>query len=173
MAFIEKFLGQRVEIPEDRSYHAKQGLWAKLEDKSIAFGLTEPALVLMGGLNDLDWLVNDGQRVDKNQAVVFAITGKILYLSSPFKGIVRFNQVVKENTSIVLADSYQKGWLFKLAPETEAEQALQSLASADGYMKNLKATEGFKNPDGVKGGVSGNCKAVYSGIREQKIGISR
>jgi hypothetical protein len=26
MAVIEKFLGQRVEIPEDRRYHSKQGL---------------------------------------------------------------------------------------------------------------------------------------------------
>jgi hypothetical protein len=29
MAFIDKFLGQRVEIPEDRKYYVKQGLWAK------------------------------------------------------------------------------------------------------------------------------------------------
>jgi len=35
MAFIEKFLGKRVEIPEDRRYYTKQGLWAK----SAFFGL--------------------------------------------------------------------------------------------------------------------------------------
>ena len=29
MAFIEKFLGKRVEIPEDRRYYTKHGLWAK------------------------------------------------------------------------------------------------------------------------------------------------
>jgi hypothetical protein len=37
------------------------------------------------------------------------------------------------------------------------------------YLKNLQNSEGFKNPEGLKGGVSGVCKAVYSGIRMQKI----
>ena len=39
MAVIEKFLGQRVEIPEDRRYHSKQGLWAKAQDQDLVFGL--------------------------------------------------------------------------------------------------------------------------------------
>jgi hypothetical protein len=42
------------------------------------------------------------------------------------------------------------------------------LADAQTYINSLKGTEGFKNPEGLKGGVSGICKAVYSGIREQK-----
>ena len=46
MAVIEKFLGKRVEIPEDRKYIAKLGLWAKVEDETMVFGFTEPALVL-------------------------------------------------------------------------------------------------------------------------------
>ncbi len=49
MAFIEKFLGKRVEIHEDRRYYTKHGLWAKSDGWGIVFGLSEPALVLMGG----------------------------------------------------------------------------------------------------------------------------
>jgi len=53
MVIIEKFLGKRLEIPEDRRYYIKQGLWAKQDEGVIVFGLSEPALILAGGLKDL------------------------------------------------------------------------------------------------------------------------
>ena len=51
--------------------------------------MTEPALVLMGGVKDLDWLVEEGQTVTIGESVVFAITGKILYIDAPVAGRVR------------------------------------------------------------------------------------
>jgi hypothetical protein len=62
-----------------------------------------------------------------------------------------------------------KGWLFKIQPKEDAEQVMQRFISAKEYLEDLKHTEGFKNPEGVMGGVSEICKAVYSGIRQQKI----
>jgi glycine cleavage system H protein len=168
MAVIEKFLGQRVEIPQDRRYHLKQGLWAKAQDRDLVFGLTHPALVLAGGINDLDWLVEDRVSVTNGQDVVFAITGKILYISTPVAGVVFFNPEVKQNPSLATEDPYGKGWLFRIKPGADSNDARQSLADAQTYIKSLKGSEGFKNPEGLKGGVSGICKAVYSGIREQK-----
>ena len=168
MAFIEKFLGKKVEIPEDRRYAPKQGLWAKRDGNEILFGLSEPALVLLGGLNDLDYLVQEGKTVQDNEAVIFAITGKILYIETPVKGRIFFNAKAKQSPDTLLADPYGEGWLFKLEMETEAEKALEGLADAGGYIESLKSSEGFKNPEGLQGGVSGICKAVYSGIREQK-----
>ena len=169
MAVIEKFLGQRVEIPEDRRYHPKQGLWARMHDPHIDFGLTQTALVLAGGVNDLDWLVRDEASVRSGQDVVFVITGKILYLSAPMAGIVFFNPEVKQNPALVSEDPYEKGWLFQIKPETHREAAWRTLADPQAYLESLKDSEGFKNPEGLQGGVSGICKAVYSGIREQKI----
>ena len=96
MAFIEKFLGKRVEIPEDRRYYTKQGLWAKSDGWGIIFGLSEPALVLMGGLKDLDWLVKEGQPIKEGESVIFAITGKILYIDSPIAGIIYFNTFFRD-----------------------------------------------------------------------------
>jgi glycine cleavage system H lipoate-binding protein len=168
MAVIEKFLGQRVEIPQDRRYHLKQGLWAKAQDQDLVFGLTQPALVLAGGINDLDWLVEDQVSVTAGQDVVFAITGKILYISTPVAGVVFFNLEVKQNPSLAAEDPYGKGWLFRIQPGADRNDTAQSLADAQTYINSLKGTEGFKNPEGLKGGVSGICKAVYSGIREQK-----
>ncbi len=169
MASIEKFLGRRVEIPADRRYHPKQGLWAKSDGKDIIVGLTEPALVLAGGLNDLDWLVPGGQAVPEGKAVAFAITGKVLYINSPFKGTIHFNAEAKENPSIISKEPYGRGWLFRLKPDVGTDHVLEALLDDQGYVESLKGTEGFKNPNGLKGGVSGICKAVYSGIRGQKI----
>jgi glycine cleavage system H lipoate-binding protein len=169
MAVIEKFLGQRVEIPEDRKYYPKQGLWAKPEDDEMVFGFTEPALVLAGGINDLDWLVGEEVLVKPGQDVVFAITGKILYIDSPLQGTIFFNPEVKQNLSLTREDSYGKGWLFRIKPDAGMADASQNLTDAQEYIECLKGSEGFKNPDGLKGGVSGICKAVYSGISGQKI----
>ena len=169
MAVIEKFLGQRVEIPEDRKYYVKQGLWAKSDDDDMVFGFTEPALVLAGGVNDLDWLVSEEVSVKQGQDVVFVITGKILYIDTPLDGTISFNLEVKQNLSLAVKDPYGKGWLFRIKPDADLEASSQSALDAEGYAESLKCSDGFKNPEGLKGGVSGICKAVYSGIRDQKI----
>jgi glycine cleavage system H lipoate-binding protein len=169
MIIFEKFLGKRAEIPEDRRYYVKQGLWAKADGEPIACGLSEPALILAGGLNDLEWLVPEGKFIEQNEAVIFAITGKILYIDSPFKGRIHFNPVVKQRPELVLSDPYDLGWLFKVAAVENPEEDFNRLAEPWTYAESLKTSEGCKNPEGVKGGVSGMCKAVYSGIGAQKI----
>jgi glycine cleavage system H protein len=169
MAVIEKFLGQRVEIPEDRNYYVKQGLWAKLDGDDMVFGFTEPALVLAGGVNDMDWLVSAEASVKQGQDVVFVITGRILYIDTPLTGTIFFNPEVKQNLSLAIKDPYGKGWLFRIKPDGGLKEPNQSGLNAEGYAESLKSSDGFKNPEGIKGGVSGICKAVYSGIRDQKI----
>ena len=106
MISIEKFLGKRVEIPEDRRYVGSVGLWAKAEEQEIAFGFTEPWLVLNSGINDLDWIGKDGDRVAKGDAIVFAITGKISYVDAPLEKIIHFNPAVKQDPSLVSEDPY-------------------------------------------------------------------
>lgn len=92
MIVIEKFLGQRVEIPEDRRYDVKQGLWGRCVDQTIVFGLAQPALVFSGGVKDIDWVVEEEQTVRKGEAILFAITGKILYIEAPTAGSLQFNK---------------------------------------------------------------------------------
>ena len=168
MAVIEEFLGKTVKIPEDLRYHTKQGLWAKLENEDLVFGLTEPALILAGGVNDLDWLVAEGQKVSGGDSIVFAITGKISYIEAPANGTVYFNSAAKEKPALLLEDPYGN-WMFKINPEKGADYEVKRLDTARDYIQSLQSSEGCKNPKGLKGGVSGICKAVYSGIREQKI----
>jgi glycine cleavage system H protein len=169
MALIERFLGQTVSIPDELRYDVKQGLWVRKEGAAAVFGLTEPALVLHGGVNDLDWLVPDGAAVAENQDVVFAITGKIVYISTPAAGRIYLNPEAKQRPGRLKEDPYGRGWLFRVAIEAEAERGLARLADVGAYIQRLKESDGCKNPEGLKGGVSGICKAVYSGIRTQKI----
>ena len=169
MAVVEKFLGKRVDIPEDRRYVAAPGLWVKPEGQSIVFGLTQPALVLVGGINDLDWIVPNGQNVSAGDTIIFCITGKILYIDTPVSGRIQFNADTKQRVSLVNDDPYGDGWLFSIEPDQPGDRILTELLSTDEYVRSLKKTEGFKNPDGLKGGISEICKAVYSGIRQQKL----
>ncbi len=168
MPVVEKFLGRRVEIPEDRRYFAKEGLWAKPEGPDVLFGLTEPFLVLAGGFSEAEWLLEDGRTVGCGTAVMFAITGKILYIETPLAGTVFFNDEAKRHPQHVVEDPYGRGWLFKVV-SPEGDQGAPKSLDAFQYLEHLRDSEGFKNPEGLKGGVSGICKAVYSGIREQKI----
>jgi glycine cleavage system H lipoate-binding protein len=92
MAVIDKFLGKTVKIPEDRRYDTKQNLWGKKVDRTILVGLTQPALVLLGGVKDLDWLLEEGQLVQQGESAAFAITGKILYIDTPVAGTIHYNK---------------------------------------------------------------------------------
>jgi len=169
MVSIDRFLGKRVEVPEDRRYYSKQGLWAKPDGPLLVFGFSEPALVLMAGLSDLDPLVPDGQKVQKGDSVLFAITGKILYVDAPASGTISFHMDLKQRPALALEDPYGNGWLFKIRLAGDMEEVYQGFDTAQTYAESLRTSEGAKNPEGLKGGVSGICKAVYSGIRGQKL----
>ena len=169
MAVIEKFLGHRVEIPDGLHYHVKQGLWAKKEKDKIVFGFTQPALILLGGIKGIEWLIEDKSVATAGESIIFAITGKILYLEAPIEGTIFYNDALVSHLQIVSNDPYDQGWLFKIEPLSDIEKAYQSQATVDEYLEGLRATEGFKNPEGLKGGVSGICKAVYTGIGAQKL----
>ena len=169
MAVIEKFLGHRVTLPDDLRYFVKQGLWARLDDSTIVFGFSEPALTLLGGIQDLNFLADDGETVEQGQTVFFAITGKIIYIDSPIQGVIHFNTEAKTDPVIISQEPYARGWLFAVTPAGAAARAYQGLSDCAAYLESLQNSEGFKNPEGLKGGVSGVCKAVYSGIRMQKI----
>lgn len=169
MAILEKFLGKQVEIPENLRYQMKQGLWAKKLDKNIVFGLTQPALVLLGGVKDIEALVSDGTIVKPGDSVFFAITTKILYIDVPIGGAIQYNKSIQENPAAIGNNPYGDGWLFRIQPEGDIEKSYLTLASTKEYILSLSKTDGLRNPLGLKGGVSGMCKAVYSGINNQNL----
>lgn len=170
MAVIEKFLGVRVTIPENLAYLPQQGLWAKAQQERIVFGFTEPALTLSGGLNRLDWLVEQAQVVASGETIVFAMTERIVYLDASAKGVVQFNDSLKEAPVLAQKDPYGQGWLFKLLPSDGVDQLMEMFVKARHYIQRLRNSEGFRNPQGLKGGGPCACKALYASIRGLKEG---
>ena len=84
MAVIEKFLGRQVTLPDNLRYFVKQGLWARLDKSAITFGFSEPALTLSGGIQDLNFLAEDGETVDQGQSYFLRLP------ASSFISIPRF-----------------------------------------------------------------------------------
>lgn len=169
MIVVEKFLGQRVEIFDDRRYDTAQGLWGRIADQAIEFGLAQPSLVLFGNITSINWLAEESGMVSAGEPVALAIAGKPRYIDAPVTGTICFNQALRENPGQIADDPYGSGWIFRIKPADGIDVACGVLAKAEDYLEKLKGTEGFKNPEGIEGGVSGMCKAVYSSIRQQKI----
>jgi len=126
-------------------------------------------LTLFGGIQDLNFLADDGETVAQGQSVLFAITGKILYIDTPVEGVIRCNTEVTADPATINREPYTAGWLFAITPAPPVESVYRNFSGAAAYLESLQNSEGLNNPEGLKGGVSGVCKAVYSGIRMQKL----
>lgn len=159
---VKEFLGRALTLPEDRAYLPGEGLWVRqTEDGTLQVGITEPALLLMGGVRQVDCLVEDGATVAAGDTVCLALTGKLKYLATPAGGRFAF-----ANPGTTLNDDPYGVPLFTLAG---SDTALSALADAAAYAEALRASEGARNPGGHKGGVSSICKALYWGIGQQEL----
>ncbi len=92
-----------------------------------------------------------------------------MYLDAPIAGTICYNKSVRKNLALISEEPYGQGWMFMVQPQGDMDRSYMSLVLPDVYVESLGATDGLKNPEGLKGGVSGICKAVYSGIGEQKL----
>jgi glycine cleavage system H lipoate-binding protein len=66
-------------------------------------------------------------------------------------GVIRFNAEAKTDPAVINQDPYER-WLFALTPAGPAERAYLSLLNCAAYLQSLQNSEGFKNPEGLKGG---------------------
>lgn len=163
---IGNFLGKELIIPNDRQYDAAEGLWLKeLEEGRVAVGITEAALLMAGTVRDLEDLVEDGKRVEAGETVLLALTGRLKYLASPLSGVFRLVSRSAESVEHLLTHPYETA-LFMIEPEGMDSG---NLTDAVGYGESLRDTEGSRNPEGRKGGVSPTCKAVYMGLGAMKL----
>lgn len=158
---IEKFLGKTLTLPEDRRYAPAEGLWVREAGDRLEVGLAEPAVLMAGGIRQIESLVEDGERVAAGDTVCLALTAKLKYLASPVAGRVTFPGAGTR----VNEDPYGVPLFFV----TPTDGPPEGLIDAAGYARALADSEGAHNPEGAKGGVSSICKALYWGIREQKL----
>jgi glycine cleavage system H lipoate-binding protein len=163
---VSNFLGRELDIPEDRLYDPIEGLWVKeRDDGSLVLGVTEPSVLVSGPLREVEPLLEPGTTVQAGETVILALTSKLKYIAVPISGIVSF-PTFSADTIRGLADNPYSVPLLFIIPR---EKSLRGLADATQYAVSLEDSEGSRNPQGLKGGVSPTCKAVYMGLGEQKL----
>ncbi len=164
---VSNFLGRELLLPQDRLYDAEQGLWAQPgEGGNWALGLAEPAVLMAGGVRQVEPLVEEGETVAAGQLVVLVLTGKLKYVQAPLAGVISFPAELEQAAGRAAQDPYGTA-LFSIAA---AKGDSGPLANAAVFAKALSDSDGSRNPSGATGAVSPTCKAVYQGIGGQRLG---
>ncbi len=159
---VRAFMGRDLAIPEDRLYFPGEDLWVRDEGGGVhAVGLTEAGVLVTGGVRQVDLLVREGEAVEAGRTVCLALTAKVRYLASPLAGEVSFAR-----PGPGINDDPYGTPLFRVRARNPD---LSRLVDAAGYAAVLADSEGARNPGGAKGPGSSICKALYWGIRQQKL----
>lgn len=172
MLVVEGFNGYRLEIPEDRYYLPGVELWVQTQENGneLVLGLTQPGVILGGGIVSLEYLVENGQVVSSGDTVAFAVTNKVKFIETPLAGtILSLNQAVIDNPGLFQEDPYARAWIFSLrlsGPANLPDHFLDPFS----YQQRLLHSEACGNPEGLKGGSSPTCRTIYSSLRSQKKG---
>ena len=123
-------------FPADRRY-AKNHLWATSREGTMyRFGFTAYAVRLLLDVYFLEWHVEAGVPLTAQQEIG-AIESKKAEsgLYAPIAGrLVRFNESLLSDPSIINLDNYGEGWLF------EIEGAGSELLSAEQYLAHVSAS---------------------------------
>ncbi len=158
---VRGFLGRDLEIPDDRWYFVPDHLWVRDEGGGVyAVGLTEAGWLLCGGVRQADLLVAPGEPVEAGQTVCLLLTAKLKYLAAPLAG-----RVFAGDTVAGEIDPYGLP-LFRVRTGSPDRSRL---VDAVQYVRSLRDSEGIRNPGGATGPGSSICKALYWGLRQQRL----
>lgn len=125
-------------IPVDRSYFESH-LWAQPVTADSAgnllrVGFTSYAVRLLQDVYFLDWQIDPDTTVRRKQAIGEIESSKaVSTIYAPADGrIVRFNEALLNDPSLINADNYDRGWLYEFTTEFP-------LLTAEDYIKVLEA----------------------------------
>jgi len=127
-------MGQyQARVPADRWY-SDNHLWLQPVERAYRVGLTAFSVRLLQDVYFLEWTVGAGSRVERRQEIGEIESSKALSsLYAPAAGrILRFNDEVLDDPSLVNVDNYGRGWLF----EFETDNAF---LAAPEYLDLLKS----------------------------------
>jgi len=181
MAIVRNFLGNDIDIPEDRLYSVGAHFWfRRVSDGEFEVGITEPGVALTGGLVELDVLAEPAVGIVPSEEVAFATTRKaIKYFMSPVGGTVTAANVASTDadsgatpdsgaTAATVNEAPYDVWLFRM---TLAAGADATLVDGVTYAAKLAASEHATDAAAAgaaaakAGKISPTCKSIYSGIK--------
>jgi glycine cleavage system H protein len=167
--YLEGFYGQTVEVMEDRLYDGAEELWLHEVDGVVRVGVTKVGVLLMGGIDTTEFFVEEGDRLERGDDLVFFETFKsVRYVVSPLAGeVISVNRLVIDEPELFDDDPYGEAWLLELRPDDGEDLAARYLAP-ELYLQALARSEHCAEGAEVlleakKG--SPTCRAVYGGIR--------
>jgi len=120
-------------IPQDRTYFESH-LWAVPHGTNLRVGFTSYAVRLLQDVYFLDWQIDPETDVRHKQTIGEIESSKaVSTLYAPADGhVVRFNEALLNDPSLINADNYEKGWLYEFSTSRQ-------LLTADDYIKVLDA----------------------------------
>ena len=120
-------------IPTDRHYFESH-LWAQSNGDLLRVGFTSYAVRLLQDVYFLDWQIDPDSNVRHKQAIGEIESSKATStLYAPADGrLVRFNEALLNDPSLINADPHERGWLYEFATSSP-------LLQPDEYIKVLDA----------------------------------
>ena len=120
-------------IPVDRTYFESH-FWAVPHGDVFRVGFTSYAVRLLQDVYFLDWSIDADTQVRKKQSIGEIESSKaVSTMYAPADGhVIRFNEALLNDPSLINADNYDKGWLYEFS-------TTQPLLSPGEYVKVLEA----------------------------------
>ena len=120
-------------IPTDRCY-LESHVWLQPAGDLLRVGFTSYAVRLLQDVYFLDWQIDPDTAVRKKQAIGEIESSKaVSTLYAPADGrVVRFNEALLNDPSLINADNHDRGWLYELGTEA-------TLLSPQEYVQSLEA----------------------------------
>lgn len=120
-------------IPADRRYFESH-FWARPLGDVVQVGFTAYAVRLLQDVYFLDWQIDPDTTVRRKQAIGEIESSKaVSTMYAPADGqILRFNESLLNDPSLINADNYDRGWLYEF-------QTTAPLLTAGDYIKILEA----------------------------------
>jgi glycine cleavage system H protein len=118
---LEGFYGQTVELREDLLYYPHQELWVRPlgGNGELAFGVTHAGVILVSGFTYLEYLVEVGDLLKKEDDVLSVETYKAIFnIQAPISGrITQINENLKGEKVSILEHHCYENPLFLMVPK--------------------------------------------------------
>ena len=159
MIYLEGFYGQTVEIAEDRRYDGVEELWVQERDDGVVrIGCTKVGVLLMGGIESVEFFVEPGDELKLGEDLAFFETFKaVRYVVAPVAGeVLAINEAVVDDPELFDDDPYGDAWLVETAPDARSGSR-RALPLARGLPRGAGALRalcrGLRGPAGSQEGL--------------------
>ena len=133
-------------IPRGLFYN-RNHTWIYMEKSGVAKVGIDDLLQHLTGSVQIKQIKNQGETIKKGEKIVeFSQNGKALKITSPISGkLVKLNDVILENPSILNTDPYNEGWICSVEPTDWKNDTGNCYLAEDAVKWAAKEIDRFKD----------------------------